>query len=213
VEELRSRVRLLAITVIEGNDSDGDKVEKVISSPLPSSNDERDEKIAQASAKVMAAVMNLPGLKDVTLDRVVAAMQLHADSNGNIDRLAFSELLDTLRRNTIEGGKDSRAGRHLKFRLTASLAKEGYSNSPSTLVDFYASPFESIGLALRYKVKVTVSNDCLKNGLELNGMGKVIERFPAFRPVQELEEDAQIMDGFIPSMFFKGTGPKNDDKA
>jgi len=211
VEDLRSRVRLLAITVIEDNDGNDDPTKEVKSSPLPSSNDERDEKIAQSSAKIMTAVMNLPGLNGVTEDRVGAAMQLHANSNGNIDRLAFSELLDTLRRNTIEGGENAGGG-NLKFRLTASLAKED-SNSPSTLVDFYASAFESIGLALRYKVKVTVSKDCLKGGMELDGMGKVIERFPAFRPVQELEEDASIMDGFIPSMFFKENSPDNDDKA
>jgi len=213
VEDLRSRTRLLAVTVLEGDadDVDGGGGDSPTPSPPPSTA-ERDSTITQASEKVTAAVRNLPGLNGVTPDDVLTAMRLHAGSDGSIDRSAFSELLDTLRRGTGVGCGDG--GGNLRFRLTASVAEGGGSNAPSTLVDFSASAFEGIGLALRYEVMITVSDGCVgEGGMVLEGMGEVAERFPAFRPVYELEEDAKIMDGFIPSMFFKGTAPENDDKA
>jgi hypothetical protein len=40
----------------------------------------------------------------------------------------------------------------------------------------------------------------------------ILERFPVFRPLSELLEDAQIMDGFIPSMVQKSKKMNNDMK-
>mmetsp|Transcript_1695 Transcript_1695/g.1898 ORF Transcript_1695/g.1898 Transcript_1695/m.1898 type:complete len:141 (-) Transcript_1695:105-527(-) len=140
-------------------------------------------------------------------------MQVHTNAEGMLDRVAFSEVLDTLRRHESVGG--SSGDGNWKFRLTASIDKEG-DDCPSTLIDFSATAFESIGLALRYKVKVAVSDDCWReegSGLTFDGVNQVVERFPYFRPVQELKEDAKIMDGLIPSMFFKEKPPENENKA
>mmetsp|Transcript_1694 Transcript_1694/g.1896 ORF Transcript_1694/g.1896 Transcript_1694/m.1896 type:complete len:141 (-) Transcript_1694:105-527(-) len=140
-------------------------------------------------------------------------MQVHTNAEGMLDRVAFSEVLDTLRRHESVGG--SSGDGNWKFRLTASIDKEG-DDCPSTLIDFSATAFESIGLALRYKVKVAVSDDCWReegSGLTFDGVNQVVERFPYFRPVQELKEDAKIMDGLIPSMFFKEKPLENENKA
>ena len=40
-----------------------------------------------------------------------------------------------------------------------------------------------------------------------------LSRFPLFKPAQELEEDAQVMDGGLSNMFFKKKAPGNDDKV
>ena len=39
-----------------------------------------------------------------------------------------------------------------------------------------------------------------------------LDRFPLFRPVRELYEDAKAMDGFIPSMYQKAKDLDNEDK-
>lgn len=206
VEDLRLRVRLLAITAIQGSNDPKQSDTTTPFTPPPSS-PQRDAKIAQSSPTLTSAVQSLPGLHDISPDLVTSAMRLHADSDGAIDRYAFSEVLNTLRQS-----KSSKCeGQTVKFLLTAQLAK---ADGSLTLVDFYAPAFETVGLALRYDVQVAVSESCVReSGAELDGMVGVFERFPVFRPLQELEEDAKIMDGFIPSMFFEETTPENDDKA
>ena len=224
VEDLRSKVTLLAVTADKNehynpNDSDNNvgTSSSLDTTGEPASSPERDVKIKDAAAKILPAVKNLPGLTDVTNDQIISAMQNHADDDGKLDRQAFSELLGTLRGRS-SGASNRMDGQKVKLRITASVL-ETDSSSPSKLVVVdHVPPFQAIALALRYKVRISVSEDCF-NDEDGTGDGdgdetsNVLKRFPAFKPVQELVEDAQGMNGFISSMFFKETAPDNDDKA
>jgi hypothetical protein len=215
VEELRSKVNLLGVTVLKNDryapKKDTNEKDEMGGGETESS-PERDAKIEEASPGMLPAVRNLPGLAEITLEQIVAAMKRHADANGKLDREGFSELLGTLRGGNASNRIDDQK---VKFRITAILKDDDNSSSPSKLVDVDQVPaFQAIALSLRYKVKVTVSEDCFDYDDDDEGVaGGVLSRFPAFKPSQELVEDAQVMDGFISSMFFKKNPPKNDDKA
>lgn len=233
VEELRSKVTLLGVTAspnerylppspsADGTDDNGTKI--IESTP------ERNVQIEEASPKILPAIQNLPGLTTVTLEHISQAMQIHADAKGNLGRDAFSELLDTLRtgRNGSGDGSNGRnrlEDQRIKMSITASieLSNDNDGEDSLKLVEVDHVPiFQAVALALRYKVTVSVSEDCFKLDNDDEGSANaehgesvsVRERFPAFKPVQELAKDARVMDGFISTMFFKQAAPDNEDKA
>jgi hypothetical protein len=45
---------------------------------------------------------------------------------------------------------------------------------------------------------------------KVHGCQSVKDMFPAFKPMQELMQDARVMDGLISSMFFKESAPDDD---
>lgn len=229
IQELRSKVTLLGVTALKNekyspNDNDPQDDARTNAKTgqgesTSEASEERDANIKDGSPKMLPALRNLPGLTEVTMEQIESAMQIHADADGKLDRQGFSELLGTLRGNF--GRIDDQK---VKFRLTASISDSdssgGDSFSPSKLVDVdHVPPFQAIALAMRYKSTIIVSEGCLYDEGDGNGNGNVedsknvFSRFPAFKPVQELVEDAKLMDGFISSMFFKETAPDNDDKA
>lgn len=236
VQDLRSKVTLLGVTALpneeyndkkkHANDRSGkgpdfeDDATQQQRTPYQSQsiniNDpKRKQGIQMNSPKILAAVQNLPGLTKITLDQVIQAMEIHADSDGQLNqREAFSELLDTLR--TGKGGYGTSRKRwdeqRIKFKLTVSVN----DGDGLTLLDVdKVPPFQAIALALRYKVPVTVSSGCLQEieaqqDEKVHGCQSVKDMFPAFKPMQELMQDARVMDGLISSMFFKESAPDDD---
>ena len=235
VQALRSKVTLLGVTAVR-NEEYSPTIEEdsrgragaggdASSSSQSTSSPERDAKINDAAPKMFMAVKNLPGLSNIsTPHQIIQAMQIHADADGNLDRAAFSELLGTLRGGRNRGSNDQK----VKFRITASISDNGggggskKSNNPLKLVNVEnVPPFQAVALAMRYKLTVLVSEDSFIDHeghddddaeVENDGAANVLNRFPAFKPVHELLEDAQVMGGFISTMFFKQNAPKNDDK-
>jgi hypothetical protein len=210
VEELRSKVTLLGVTALPNERYAPpptptffeDEIIKVESTP------ERDTQIEQSSPKVLPAILNLPGLTMVTEEEVSQAMQIHADAKGQLSREAFSELLDTLRSGgNGSNGRNRLEDQRIKMRITVSIAGDD-GQSSLRLVDVDHVPvFQGVALALRYKVKITVSDECFKVGNDVNEESlSVLERFPAFKPVQELVEDARVS-------IFKQKATDNDDKV
>ena len=210
VEELRSKVTLLGVTALPNeryapppsSTFFEDEIIKVESTP------ERDAQIELSSPKILPAILNLPGLTMVTEEEISQAMQIHADAKGQLSREAFSELLDTLRSGgNGSNGRNRLEDQRIKMRITVSIAGDD-GQSSLRLVDVDHVPvFQGVALALRYKVKITVSEECFKVGNDVNeeSLG-VLERFPAFKPVQELVEDARVT-------LFKQKAPDNDDKV
>ena len=229
VEELRAQVKLLGVSVLRNEKYQAASNQKEMESKESSedtieSSPERDEKIESSSPQILAAIQKLPGLQQVTLDKTRDALRIHADEYGSLSRQGFSELLDTLRtgRGLMAGdGRKRLQDQPLKLRITATISKEsngkGNDLGLSTIEIDHVPAFQAIGLALRYKTPVTISDDCFSHEAEFNGFDEqvmdVYTRFPAFKPIQELVEDAKVMDGFISSMFFKQSAPDNDDKA
>jgi hypothetical protein len=41
---------------------------------------------------------------------------------------------------------------------------------------------------------------------------EILDKFPAFRPIRELYEDAKVMDAFIPGMVKQAKELDNEDK-
>jgi hypothetical protein len=198
VHELRPQVKLLQVDVV-ANEKDATERERI---GLPrnsgiQSTPERDANIQSQSPKVFNAVRKLPGLMDCSVEDVVGALKVHADDSGQLDQQAFNAFLDTLRSIVNETEPSI-----VKFLLVVEVnGNEMIIPAPSTVV--------AIGLALRYKVDVVVSEECQVEGFDVV---EIASRFPAFRPIAELYEDAKIMDGFIPSMFKQAAAPDNDDK-
>jgi len=201
VRELRSQVKLLRADVTPNPDPPTEEKNKA-SAPPQSSAPERNASIKVQAPKVLEAVNELPGLNgEATLALVEEGLRMHSDASGKLDRDGFMGLLETLRNklNTMELSK-------VQFHLVASLHNNGETKeleikAPSAVV--------AVGLALRYKVDVVVSNECQVEGFDVL---EIPSRFPNFRPIKQLYEDAKIMDGFIPSMFGKAKAPENDDK-
>jgi hypothetical protein len=196
--ELRRKVKLRRVNVIANQEEDTQKRESVVVPPPPQdSTPGREAAIQEQAPKVMAAVKKLPGLGDCTLEQVVEGMKAYADETGQVNREGFGDLLHTLRSqiNFMEPSK-------VKFVLVVEYeGEELLIPSPSVVA--------GVGLALRYKVDVVVDEDCQMDGFDVV---EIASRFPAFRPLKELEEDAKIMDGFIPAMFKEATAPDNEDK-
>ena len=202
VVKLRPRVNLVRVDVTVN-----DEVPKTgTPSPavVPQSTPERDASIVSQAPNVLVAVNKLPGLNgEATLEQVEEGLQIHADNDGKLDRDSFMALLETLR-NNINAMEPSK----VKFVLVVHIddedgkTEERQIPAPSAVV--------AVGLALRHKADVIVSEECQVEGFDVL---EISSRFPAFRPIKQLLEDARHMDGFIPSQFSRATAPDNDDKV
>lgn len=172
--------------------------------------------------KVSASIKGLPGLQDATREQVEDAVHFHADESGNLDRSAFSDLLQTVR-SAISPAAENFS--NVAFVLSCTVIS---GNNVQEIEMRTASAVTAIGLALRNKVDIDVSHELVENLSEevasesIGDAGaaatalpvsRILDQFPAFRPLSELREDAKIMDGFIPSMFARATDITNDDKA
>jgi hypothetical protein len=221
VEALRSRVSLLGV-IAKTNEryTPNDSQESAKSKEYKQTNRTtdvtssvvRDEAIRVSAPKILSAVKNLPGLGKVTLSDILEALKLHSDPDGNLNRDEFSQVLGTLRHQLSRTMiKDQR----VKFQLTVSISSDSnaYKDDVSELkllnIDDVPA-FLAVALSLRYKVKISVLDDCLP---QQDNDQNVMDRFPAFKPIQELVKDAQSISGSISSMFFKQSAPNNDDKS
>jgi len=176
--------------------------------------------------KVHASIKGLPGLQDATREQVEDAIHFHADERGNLDRSAFSNLLQTVRSAISPvAGKSSKVVFVLSCNIiSGDSIQEMKIETPSAVT--------AIGLALRNKVGIDVSPELVdRTSVEVASeliegaaaaagaaatalpASQILDKFPAFRPLSELREDAKIMDGFIPSMFARVRNIENDDKA
>ena len=199
--ELRSQVKLVRVDVIANTDNQQPPKKQDRSPPVapPQSTPERDASIESQAPKVLVAVNKLPGLNgEATLEQVKEGLRIHADNSGQLNRDGFMALLETLR-NNINAMEPSK----VKFVLVVTLNEDTELQIPAP------SAVVAVGLPLRYKVDLVVSEECQIEGFDVM---EIPSRFPAFRPIKQLLEDARIMDGFIPSMFGKATAPDNDDK-
>jgi hypothetical protein len=197
--EIRQRLQLQAVRAVP---NDPDKVQldqSTISAPqsVVTSTPERDSQLEKDVVKFMTSVRNLPGLADCSPDHVFAAMGQHADETGNLNRAGFSAVLDTLRR-----GLTAPMTSKVKFELVVVI------DEADQLVIEVPSAFQALGLALRYGKEVQVSTDI---DFDMDTL-KIISRFPKFRHFEELQEDARIMDGFIPNMYAKARTLRADDR-
>lgn len=156
---------------------------------------ERDQAILEAVPKVEKAVKTLPGLEQSTLEDVTQAVQRFADPKGAVDRTAFSSILEALR----EANSPSTNLASPLFRLEVSII--GGAGISQVSIDT-TDPMVALGLAMRYKVTVDIE-EIDQHAQGGTGKDALLERFPEFRPIQELSEDSKIIDGFIPSMFEK----------
>ena len=141
------------------------------------------------------AIKTLPGLQETTTEEVTKAVQRFADPKGAVDRTAFSSILDSLR----ESNTPTTLLASPLFRLEVSIIDEG-GISQATIDT--SDAMIALGLAMRYKVTIEI-DDFANHKQGGKGKDALLERFPAFRPIQELNEDSKIIDGFIPSMFEK----------
>jgi hypothetical protein len=190
-EELRSRLELLEVHAIPNPDAKLTDHASLESTSAPPSTPERDAKILEMISKFQAAVKNLPGVL-CSDDEVLKALKLHALQDGSVDRAAFSSVLDTLRR---QSGSSTLQNTKIRFEIVVSLdGRELEDRIPVFNV------LHALGLSLRHEIQVEISDECL----EFDALD-VSSRFPKFRPIQELQEDARIMDGFIPSMYARAT--------
>jgi len=95
-----SLLKVLAIPIIEFSEGDDDNnglTDVTNNSTQLSSTPGRDQMIKDGQNKVFKIIQSLSGLNDVTLDQVFAAMQMHANDEGDLDREAFSNTLEHLR--------------------------------------------------------------------------------------------------------------------
>lgn len=199
-EDIRPKLQLLEVRAVLNKDMlPAGSSSRDAASEVPPSTPERDFKLEANVVKLLASVKKLPGLGRCSKDQVMDAMKVHADADGAIDRTSFMDILHTLRLKNVSSGDASR----IRFEMVISLdnkKKESVSARSSLL---------ALGLAMRYGIEVQVSDECL----EYDALD-IASKFPKFRPMQELEEDAKLMEGFIPSMYSKVAGSlKADDRA
>lgn len=174
------------------------------------SSPEREARISQDAPKLFGTIRTLPGLAEATEQSVKSAMLTHASEDGSIDRAAFTQILDTLRRNANAGARQDLAG--VDFALTVQIRRE---NGKQGLVRVRSpSTFHALGLAMRYNCSIVISQDCVDENASgassFGGCGRdeLLGRFPAFRPIQELKKDAEAVDAFIANMFYKQNPPR-----
>jgi hypothetical protein len=215
-QELRNRMSLVQVDVLPNEPSagqqeasmsrenvfrdidDDNSYSSLISSP------EREAKIVESAPKVLAAVKNLPGLTGCSLADVLEAAHKHADETGAINQTAFSFLLETLRQTNRRMAQPPK----VQFKLSVNLIDPD-KTSQHTIP---APTMEALGLSMRYKVPLVVDSACFTNDHNGFDASSILEKFPAFRPLSELFEDAAIMGGFVPSMFAKAAALDNDQK-
>ena len=182
----------------------------------------RHKAIQEKLPQILNAVKGLPGLAETTTDQIESAMKRWADEAGALDRSAFSNLLDDLRR---QGGVTSIASDgspiasldpiKLMMLVTIGANDDDTDNqTPSILQVDAPSIFLGLALSMRYKVPVVVDERCfeLTDKLSCFDADEILAQFPLFRPLRELLEDAKAMDGFIPSMYQKAKDLDNEDK-
>lgn len=194
--DVPTRYSLTKISAMANPDAAKEKIsiEEEVKEIVPTS-PEREQAIIWAVPKVETAVKSLPGLQECTREDVIEAMQRFANEKGEVDRPAFSSILDSLRALKTPSIRLTPP----VFRLEVSVIDgEGISQVTAETTNAMIA----LGLAMRYKVTVDIEEN---DGHEQagNGIDALLERFPEFKPVQELSEDSRIMDGFIPSMFEK----------
>jgi hypothetical protein len=200
VNEIRAQVSLMEVHAVSNPDREQPQssADSEGVSSRPASNAERDAKLLSDVPKFMTSIQNLPGLAGCcTEDKVLEALKLHAKEDGTVDREGFTAILDCLRRQTSTSREKSK----VQFELVVSLDEK-------TLRIIAPSAVQALGLAMRYDKKLQVDLD----EYDMDAL-EILSRFPKFRPIEELEEDARLMEGFIPSMFAKATPPKADDRA
>lgn len=222
VEDLRSRVTLVGVTV-EKNENYSIKKEQPLDiydrqnalkegTPAIPSTATRSRAINVSAPKILSAVKNLPGLGQVSMIDIIKALNLHADSDGNLDRNAFSQFLGTLR---LGLNRARFQDQRVKFQITVSISSDSNISSNISGLKLLnldnVPPFQAVALSLRYNVHISVPDHCFDFN-ESATKSNIFERFPAFKPIQELKQDAQGISGSIATMFFKQSSPKNDDK-
>jgi len=189
IQYLRRRVSLSKVTVVPNADFSESDDDETILNNTPLSTPERDQNIKDGKEKVFKAIQSLPNLDDVTLDQVYDAMQLHTDKEGKVDREAFTNILEYLRQQ-----RKPPSSSKLQFELLVNiLTDDGVKQTTVTT----NKAIIALGLAMRYKVEVHVSDDCTL----LEDENTLLDRFPLFQTKYELYEEAKLMDGFIPNMF------------
>lgn len=198
VQHLRRRVSLSKVLAVpsiefsEGDDDNNGLTDVTNNSTQLSSTPERDQMIKYGQNKVFKAIQSLPGLNDVTLDQVFAAMQMHANDEGNVDREAFSNILEYLRN---PPSLSSSSLSKVKFELLVNILNDDGVKQKTVFTD---DAMVALGLSMRYKVKVDTSDDC-----QLEEESALLERFPVFQSKYELYEEAKLIEGFIPNTFNK----------
>jgi len=194
-DEIRLQLRLLQVHAVP-NDQTQRVVQAVTTQPVVASSPERDAKLAEDVVKFLSSVKNLPGLSGCTQDQVLEALKLHASKDGSIDRQGFTAVLDTLRR-----GLTTILNSNVTFELVVSVDDTEHRIVVPTAV-------HALGLAMRYDKEVRVSADIQ---FEMTAL-EVLSRFPKFRPIEDLQEDARLADGLIPNMSARRRAPKADDR-
>ena len=129
-------------------------------------------------------------------------MEQFAKPDGSVDREAFTAILDALRRQSQQASTSG-----VEFQLTAQIVRAG--GQEGLMAVTAPSNFMALGLSLRYNVPVKVSLACLENIDENGGLGleQLQTRFPGFRSMQTLRDDAQAVDGAVSDWFFQGKKP------
>ncbi len=192
-----ARLSLKKVTAMPNPDANDDATINIEedTEEIVATTPERDQAILETIPKVEKAVKTLPGLEESTTEDVTKAVRRFADSNGLVDRTAFSSILDALR----ECNSPSTSLASPVFRMEVSVIDEGGISQASIET---SNAMVAVGLAMRYKVNVDVEEigQHTRGG---TGKDALFERFPEFRPIQELNEDSKVIDGFIPSMFEK----------
>mmetsp|Transcript_5155 Transcript_5155/g.15005 ORF Transcript_5155/g.15005 Transcript_5155/m.15005 type:complete len:400 (-) Transcript_5155:388-1587(-) len=202
---LPTRLSLTKIVVMPNPESDAKVAIEEEMKEIVATTPEREQSILDSLPKVEKAVKTLPGLQKTETDSVLEAMQQFADPNGAVDRNAFSCILESLRLSNTPSVSFKPPLFHLEVSV---IDEDGISQ---VTVDTNNSMI-ALGLAMRYKVMVEVG-EIDGHKLGGNGVDELLERFPAFRPIQELDADSRIIDGFIPSMFEKERNLDNDMKG
>jgi len=192
VKYLRPRISLAKVTAVPNmNFSESDDDSPVPNSYTRSSTPERDETIKEGQDKIFKAIQSLPQLDDITLSQVYGAVQLFANDEGKVDREAFTRILEYLRTsNSLSSSK-------VNFELVINVISD--DSIKKTIIQT-ENAMIALGLAMRYKVKVEVSEKC-----QLEEEETILERFPVFQTTNELYEEAKLMDGFIPNMINRAT--------
>lgn len=199
VGEIRSKLTLLEVHAVSNPDASTNSPKETERPVQPATTAERDAKLADDVPKFMVSIQNLPGLAGCcTEEQVLEALKLHAKPDGSVDREGFTAILDSLRRPDSAFLEQSK----VRFELVVSL--DGYND----LRVVVPTAVQALGLAMRYDKKLQVDLE----EYEMDSL-EILSQFPKFRPIEELEEDARLMDGFIPTMFAKATPPKADDRA
>ena len=210
----------------DDDDDDDDDDTNVKSCSSASSSSERDTAIRDLLPRLRVAIQGLPGITASCLDetQIETAMQRYADGAGKVNRDAFTKILDMIRRNDPQGGGNTTPNTsRVTFRLTATII----SGTSLRTVQFNTNnAMYAIGLSLRYTIPIQAKllpaaaattsfeeKDAVSSTSSLvSPIDMILEKFPAYRPIYELYEDAKVMDGFIPSMFQQTKKIDNDMK-